>query len=99
MMELAVQKRATQDLQRCLRDGAYRLGHGGEPVATAVDAVLGLCREETVIFRNSVARRYYAADYDVGLTQQLAVEGVADREARLMATYHVVEARQGNCQL
>ena len=75
MLELAIQKRATQSLQRCLQDGGYRLGHGNEPVAAAVDAVLGFCREETEIFRNSVARRYYAADYDVGLTQQLAVGG------------------------
>lgn len=98
VLALALRKRATQDLQRCAQGNSRRLSHGDETVAVVVDGVMGACVEQVEVYRNNVARRYYAADYDVGLTQQLAVEAVADREARMIATDQILEARQGNCR-
>lgn len=96
--DFALRKRATQELQRCAQVNSRRLGHGDEMVAVVVDGIMGACVEQVEIYRNNVARRYYAADYDVGLAQQLAVEAVADREARMVATDQILEARQGNCR-
>lgn len=89
---------ASSIVKACLRNSAYRLAHGSETVAETVEAVLGACSEEIEIHRNNSSARYFGPEYEATIDQQIAVEAALSKEVRQIATYRVIEARQGGCR-
>lgn len=96
--QIARMASASSIVKACLRNSAYRLAHGSETVAETVEAVIGSCSEDIEIHRNNSRDRYFGREFDATIDQQIAVEAALNKEVRQIATYRVIEARQGGCR-